>query len=233
MGFDTNYKYGSGTQEVTHLSVPPKGRKVISADFVAMYIGNIAVGLIQRFAPREAREVMPQYEIGNIYPVEFVPSTWSGQIEVARLEIFKDSLFDAFQYNTQLNLPNYLDLMNYWPNNKQGPIMGTGANGTGSGTTGYIVTTIADIQWPIDIQVHTMNPAPEVNSITIKTFEECWITGYGTSYDAGAKTVMESCTFTFRNTMITTAGVVNTFTNSYGGANASPGDTQTLVQNNP
>jgi hypothetical protein len=209
MPFDPTYKYGSGTQEVTHLSVPPKGRKVVSADFVAMYIGNIAVGLVQRFAPREAREVMPQYEIGNIYPVEFVPSTWSGQIEVARLEIFKDSLFDAFQFNAQLNLPNYLDLASYWPSNKQGPIMGTGANGTGSQTTGPIVTTIADIQWPIDIQCHTMNPGPETgaNGITIKTFEECWITGYGVSFDAGAKTVMESVTFTFRNTMIISAGV--------------------------
>ena len=212
MPFNANYKYGTGTQEVTHLSVPPKGRKVVSADFVAMYIGGIAVGLIQRFAPREAREVMPQYEIGNIYPVEFVPSTWSGQIEVARLEIFKDNLFDAFQFNSSLTQNTY-DLAQYWPSNKQGPVMGSGPNGTGSGTTGPIVTTLADIQWPIDIQVHTTNPAPEVNQITIKTFEECWITGYGTSFDAGAKTVMESVTFTFRNTTIILANITDTTDN--------------------
>jgi len=153
-----------------------------------------------------------------------------------RLEIFKDSLFDAFQYNAQLNLPNYLDLAQYWPNNKQGPIMGVGANGKGSGTTGPIVTTIADIQWPIDFQVHTMNPAPETNQITIKTFEECWITGYGVSYDAGAKTVMESVTFTFRNTMISTAAVVNTFPLPAGSATNNgmapvAGDTGLLVTN--
>src|SRR5450631_1535997 len=102
MPFDPSYAYGVKTQEITHLSVPPKGRKVVSADFVAMYIGNIAVGLIQKFVPHEAREVMPQFEIGNIYPVEFVPSTWTGQIETARIEIFKDSFFDAFQYNQSL-----------------------------------------------------------------------------------------------------------------------------------
>jgi len=226
MPFDSNYKYGTGTQEVTHLSVPPKGRKVVSADFVAMYINGIAVGLVQRFAPREAREVMPQYEIGNIYPVEFVPSTWTGQIEVARLEIFRDSLFDAFQFNSSLTKNTY-DLAQYWPSNKKGPIQGSGPNGAGSGTTGNIVTTLADIQWPINIQVHTTNPAPEVNKITIKTFEECWITGYGTSFDAGAKTVMESVTFTFRNTTITVADIANTGNNP----NQNLGDFSTLVTN--
>lgn len=224
MGFDVNYKYGTGTQEVTHLSVPPKGRKVVSADFVAMYINGIAVGLVQRFAPREAREVMPQYEIGNIYPVEFVPSTWTGQLEVARLEIFKDSLFDAFQFNASLTRNTY-DLRQYWPANKYGPVMGSGANGTGSGTSGAIVTTLADIQWPIDIQVHTTNPAPEVNQITIKTFIECWITGYGTSFDSGAKTVMENVTFTFRNAIITVADISNS------SSDAQLGDFSTLVTN--
>lgn len=204
MPFDPNYSYGTGTQQVTHNSTPPKGRKVVSADFVTMLIGNIEVGLIQRFSPREAREVMPQYEIGNTYIVEFVPSTWSGTIEVARLEIFKDSLFDAFQFNAALSKDTY-DLANYWPSDKYGPIQGGGANVGGSGTTGPIVTTLADIQWPIDIAVQTTNPAPELNGITIKTFQECWITGYGTSFDAGAKVVMESCTFTYRNTMITVA----------------------------
>jgi hypothetical protein len=198
MPFDPNFQYGTGTTQVTHLSTPPKGRKVMSADFVAMYIGNIAVGLVQKFAPREAREVMPQYEIGNIYVVEFVPSTWSGNIEVGRLEVFKDSLFDAFQFNNALSQDTY-DLADFWPSDKYGPIQGGGANVGGSGTTGPIVTTLADIQWPIDIAVQTTNPNPQQNGITIKTFQECWITGYGTSFDAGAKTVAENVTFTFRN----------------------------------
>ncbi|CAK9251729.1 unnamed protein product [Sphagnum jensenii] len=188
-----------------------------------MYINGIAVGLIQRFAPREAREVMPQYEIGNIYPVEFVPSTWSGQIEVTRLEIFKDSLFDALQFNAALTQNTY-DLAQYWPSNKFGPVQGSGPNGTGAGTTGPIVTTLADIQWPINIQVHTTNPAPEVNQITIKTYEECWITGSGTTFDAGAKTVAENATFTFRNTTIIVAAITDT---------SSVGDAFTTLVNNP
>jgi hypothetical protein len=227
MPFDPSYQYGVKTQEITHLSVPPKGRKVVSADFVAMYIGNIAIGLIQQFAPREAREVLPQYEIGDIYPVEFVPSTWSGQIDVRRLEIFKDSLFDAFQYNQAL-LPGVdtYDLYNYWPADKFGPVQGATVNGTGSGTRGAVITTIADIQWPINIAVHTMNPAPEVNGITVKTYLECWITGYQTAFDAGAKTVMESVSFTYRNTQINQASIANL--NSFV-VGATTGDSQSLV----
>ena len=206
MPFDPNFKYGAGVTQVTHLSTPPLGRKVMSADFVAMYIGTIAVGVVQRFSPREAREVMPQFEIGDIYPVEFVPSTWSGNIEVARLEIFKDSLFDALNFNASLSADTY-DLASYWPSDKTGPIQGGTTNGGGAGITGPIVTTLADVQWPIDIAIHTTNPGPDQNGITIKTFQECWITGYGVSFDAGAKVVMESCTFTYRNTMITTAAI--------------------------
>lgn len=226
MPFDVNYQYGVKTQEVTHASVPPKGRKVVSADFIIMYINGVAVGLIQRFAPREAREVMPQYEIGNIYPVEFVPSTWTGIIEVSRLEIFKDSLFDALQFNASLSQNTY-DLAEYWPSNKFGPTQGSGPNNGGSGTTGPIVTTLADIQWPIDIQIHTTNPAPEVNQITIKTYQECWITGYGTSFDAGAKTVAESVTFTYRNAQITVADIVSGASDP----NSGLGDFSTLVTN--
>lgn len=204
MPFDSTYQYGKGTQQVTHLATPPTGRKVASADFIAMYIGNIAVGMVQRFAPREAREVMPQYEIGNTYVVEFVPSTWTGVIEVGRLEIFKDSLFDAFQFNNALSQDTY-NLRDFWPSDKIGPQQGSGPNTGGSGTSGPIVTTLADIQWPIDIAVHTTNPNPKQNGITIKTFQECWITGYGTSFDAGAKTVSENVTFVFRNTTIINA----------------------------
>jgi hypothetical protein len=225
MPFDINYQYGVSTQEVTHASVPPKGRKVESADFIIMYINGIAIGLIQRFAPRETRDVMPQYELGNIYPVEFVPSVWTGSIDVTRLEIFKDSLMDAFQFNASLAQNTY-DLAEYWPSNKWGPSQGS-TNSGGAGTVGPIVTTIADIQWPIDIQVHTTNPAPEVNQITIQTFEECWITGYGTSYDAGAKTVAENVTFTFRNKTITVADIVVGASNT----NSVLGDFSTLVTN--
>ena len=210
MPFDVNYQYGVKTQEVTHASVPPKGRKVVSADFVIMYVNGIAIGLVQRFAPRETRGVMPQYEIGNIYPVEFVPSVWSGEIECSRLEIFKDSFFDAFQFNNALTQDTY-DLAKYWPSNKIGPITGSnGPNSPAAGTLGPIVTNIADIQWPIDIQVHITNPAPEVNQISVRTYLECWITGYSTSYDAGAKVVAENVTFMYRQSTLNTVAIVDT-----------------------
>jgi hypothetical protein len=150
---------------------------------------------------------MPQFEIGNIYPVEFVPSVWSGEIEVQRLEIFKDSLFDAFQFN--VGIQTY-DLENYWPSNKVGPSFDTGVNATGAGITGPIVTTIADIQWPIDMSIYITNPRPEVNDITVKTYLECWITGYQTSYDAGAKVVAENVTFMYRNTQVSQSASINT-----------------------
>jgi hypothetical protein len=207
MPFQPGYSYGTQTQQVTHQSVPPDGRKVVSADFAIMYINSVAVGLVQRFSPRETRGVMPQFEIGNIYPVEFVPSVWSGEIEVQRLEIFKDSLFDAFQFNTGITT---YDLENYWPSNKYGPSFGSGVNTTGSGITGPIVTTIADIQWPVNISIYITNPRPEVNNITVKTYLECWITGYQTSYDAGAKVVAEGVTFMYRNTQVTQSASINT-----------------------
>lgn len=205
MSFDPNTPYGTGTQQVQHLAVPAKGRHVLSADFITMYIGAVAVGVVQRFAPRESRDVIPQYEIGNIYPVEFVPSIWTGQIEVQRLELFKDSLFDALQYNPGITT---YDLNNYWPSDKYGPSSGTGQAGVPS-TNVPIVTTLADIQWPIDIAIHIMNPAPDVNGITVKTYQECWITGYGTAFDSGAKTVMESVTFTYRNVNIASANIAS------------------------
>jgi len=208
MPFDPNYRYGVATTEVEHASVPPQGRKLESADFAILYINGVAVGLVQRFSPRETRAVMPQYELGNIYPVEFVPSVWSGEIEVNRLEIFKDSLFDAFQFNNALIQDTY-DLANYWPSNKIGPRFASGPNVPGAGTTGPIITTISDIQWPISIQLHITNPSPDVNGITIKTYLECWITSYATSYDAGAKVVAENVTFTYRNATITQSPIVN------------------------
>ena len=159
--------------------------------------------MVQRFAPTETRGVMPQYEIGNIYPVEMVPSVWSGEIEASRVEIFKDSFFDAFQFNADLNSDKYF-LKDYWPSNKVSAQTGIrGPNTTASGISGPVITNIADIQWPIDIDVHITNPNPMKNGITIKTYLECWITGYQTSYDAGAKVVAEGVRFMYRNSKIT------------------------------
>lgn len=208
MPYNVNYQYGVSTQEVTHASVPPKGRTAISADFVIMYVNGIAIGVVQRFSPRETRAVMPQYEIGDIYPVEFIPSVWTGEIEVQRLEIFKDCLFDALQYNQALVQDTY-DLAHYWPSDKFGPVYGGGPNSPGGNTYGPVITTIADIQWPIDIQIHVTNPAPEINQISIKTYIECWITGYSKSYDAGAKVVAENATFMYRNASVTTANIID------------------------
>lgn len=205
MPFNIKYNYGQGTKEVQHASVPPQGRTVVSADFVIMYVNNVAIGMVQRFAPTETRGVMPQYEIGNIYPVEMVPSVWSGEIEASRVEIFKDSFFDAFQFNADLNSDKYF-LKDYWPSNKRGAQTGLSTpNSTGAGIQGPVITNIADIQWPIDIDVHITNPNPKVNGITIKTYLECWITGYQTSYDAGAKVVAEGVRFMYRNSKITQA----------------------------
>ena len=207
MPFNPAQPYGVATQQVQHQSVPPKGRHVVSADFAIVYIGNVAVGMVQRFSPRETRGVMPQYELGNIYPVEFVPSVWAGEIEVARLDLFKDSLFDAFQYNQMLNNPNFVDLANYWPSNKLGPLYGNGS--VGNQLAKPVITTIADIQWPLDIQVQITNPAPETNNLTVKTYLECWVTGYQTTYDAGAKVVSENVTFVYRNAMIQESAIVS------------------------
>lgn len=211
MPFNPAYPYGQGTASVEHESVPPLGRTVLSADFIVLLINNITVGRVQRFSPKESRAVAPQYEIGNIYPVEFVPMTWTGEIEVQRLEIFKDSLFDAFQYNMALNAGDPYDIASYWPANKYGQINVSGPNVTGSQQTGPIVTTIADIQWPIDMQIHINNPGPEAqnNGVTVHTYQECWITGWTTAYDAGAKIVAETATFMYRNKMIQTVGFVD------------------------
>ena len=208
--FDPRYPYGQGTRQVEHESIPPLGRTIVSADFVVLIVNNITIGVVQRFSPKESRAVMPQYEIGNIYPVEFVPSTWTGEIEVQRLEIFKDTLFDAFQYNNALTQDLY-DLASYWPSNKFGQINVSGPNVNGSQTTGPIVTTLADIQWTIDMQIHINNPGPEStrNGITVITYQECWITGWATSYDAGTKVVAENVTFMYRNKLIQTAALID------------------------
>lgn len=215
MPFNQNRSYGIGTQEVTHQSVAAKGRGLVTADFVTLSVNNVEVGLVQRVAPRENRDVIPQYEIGNQYIVEFVPSVWSGTLEISRLELFKDNLFNAFQYNSALSADTY-DLKNYWPANKVGPSTSSAPNSPGSGLSQPIVTTLADIQWPIDLAINTINPAPDVNDITTKTYQECWITSIGSSYDSGAKTVMESVTFVWRNAVVTQSSI-NTFaTNQFG-----------------
>lgn len=182
MPFNKNYRYGTQADGVSHASVAPNGRRVVTADFAIMYIGNQSIGLVQRFTPSESRAVAPQFEIGNIYPVEFVPQPWSGTIQVARLEIFKNFLYKAFGFDG--GIKDY-GLAAYWPQDKV-------VNGQ------PVVTSLADIQWPIDLSVHITNP-PAVNTITVKNYVECWITQFGTTYDAGAKVVAENVSFTFRN----------------------------------
>lgn len=215
MPFNVNRPYGTGTQEVSHQSVPAKGRSLVTADFVTISVNNVEIGLVQRVAPRENRDVIPQYEIGNQYIVEFVPSVWSGTLEISRLEVFKDSLIDAFQYNSALVADTY-DLASYWPANKVGPSTSGGPNSVGAGIAQPEVTILADIQWPIDISLNTINPAPDVNGITVKTYQECWITSIGSSYDSGSKTVMESVTFVWRNAFITQSSVNQFATNQFG-----------------
>ena len=90
MPFDPTYQYGTNADAVNHASIAPNGRRVVTADYAILYINGHSVGLVQRFSPSETRPVAPQYEIGNIYPVEFIPQPWSGRIQVGRLEIFKD-----------------------------------------------------------------------------------------------------------------------------------------------
>ena len=182
MPFNPNYVYGTGVDQVSFASTPAQGRRVVTADFALLYINNVSIGLVQRFTPTETRPVAPQYEIGNIYPVEFVPQPWSGRIQVQRLEIFKNALYNAFGYNAGIG---QYGLTNYWPSDKV-------VNGQ------PVVTTLADIQWPIDMQIHIANPAL-TNSMTVKYYVECWITEFGSSYDSGAKVVAENVSFTFRN----------------------------------
>lgn len=182
MPFNKNYQYGTNADGVSHASVAPNGRRVVTADFAMMYIGNQSIGLVQRFVPSESRPVQAQFEIGNIYPVEFVPSVWSGTIQVSRLEIFKNALYKAFGFDN--GITDY-GLAAYWPEDKM-------VNGQ------PVCTSLADIQWPIDISVHITNP-PVTKSITVKNYVECWITQFSTSYDAGAKVVAENVTFQFRN----------------------------------
>jgi hypothetical protein len=184
MSFNPNYVYGTGVDQNSFASTPAQGRRVVTADFAILYINNVSIGLVQRFTPTESRPVAPQYEIGNIYPVEFVPQPWSGRIQVQRLEIFKNALYNAFGFNAGINT---YGLTNFWPSDKR------------DASNSPIVTTLADIQWPLDMSIHIANPAL-TNSITVKTYIECWITEFGTSYDSGAKVVAENVSFTFRNT---------------------------------
>jgi hypothetical protein len=181
MPFNKNYQYGTQADGISHNSVAPNGRRVVTADFAVMYIGNQSIGLVQRFTPSETRPVQPQFEIGNIYPVEFIPQPWQGTLQVSRLEIFKNFLYKAFGFDN--GIADY-GLTQYWPQDKL-------VNGK------PVVTSLADIQWPIDISLHITNP-PAVGTITVKSFKECWITQSGTSYDSGAKVVAENVSFTFR-----------------------------------
>jgi len=174
-------------QPVTHESIPPNGRRVVTADFAFIYINGTSIGLVQRFSPTESRPVQTQFEIGNIYPVEFVPAPWSGRISVSRLEIFKNALYVAFGFGQGITT---YGLAPYWPADKF-------LNGK------PVITTLADIQWPLDIQLHIQGPPLLANPITVKTFQECWITEIGSSYDAGAKIVAENVSFVYRNIAIT------------------------------
>ena len=186
MPFDPTYQYGTNADAVNHASIAPNGRRVVTADYAILYINGHSVGLVQRFSPSETRPVAPQYEIGNIYPVEFIPQPWSGRIQVGRLEIFKNQLYKAFGFDDYLNQAgDPLGLANYWPDDKK------------SGGK-PIVSTLADIQWPLNMSLHIQNPI-NAKGITVKNYIECWITEFSTSYDAGAKVVAENVSFTIRN----------------------------------
>lgn len=191
MPFNPNYQYGTNADAVSFASVPANGRRVVTADFALLYLTGVtglptSVGLVQRIAPTENRPVQAQFEIGDIYPVEFIPQPWSGTIQVARLEIFLNQLYKAFGFDNGINA---YGLAPYWPQDKY-------SNGV------PIVTSLADIQWPIDMSIHIMNP-PITQTVTVKTYVECWITNFGVSYDAGAKIVAENVSFVYRNTTIT------------------------------
>jgi len=190
MPFDPNYQYGTNADAVSFASIPATGRRVVTADFAILYLTGVtglptSIGLVQRFSPTEQRPVQAQFEIGDIYPVEFIPQPWSGTIQVQRLEIFKNQLYSAFGFDNGIAA---YGLSAYWPQDKY-------SNGV------PVVTSLADIQWPIDMSLHIQNPAI-TQSVTVKSFIECWITNFGTSYDAGAKIVAENVSFVYRNTSL-------------------------------
>jgi len=217
MPFDPNYPY-AGIDPVSHASVAPNGRRTITADYAILYIQGASVGMVQRFSPSESRPVAPQYEIGNVYPVEFIPQPWSGRIQVGRLEIFKNQLYNAFGFNTfgyqttndtglGGNTPGTLSPNPpYWPTDK-----------LDSQTSLPIITTLADIQWPLDMSIHIQMPI-NAGGIYVKNYVECWITEYSTSYDAGAKVVAENVSFTYRNVTMQTISLasLNNSTNALG-----------------
>jgi hypothetical protein len=194
MPFDPNYQYGQATQGVDYEAVPAEGRKVVSADFAAIYVNGKAIGLVQEFAPSETRDVQAQFELGNIYPVEFVPLIWEGTITASRVELFLDAVWDAFQINNGIS---QYGLSDFWPSGKTGPSYGTGFGNT---TSGQIVTTIADVQWPLNIQVYITTPATQGNNklVDVWTYTECWITSYNKSFNAQNKVVAENVNFKYR-----------------------------------
>jgi len=168
-GFDPKRTYSDLDDPNSRRAAPPVGRFAETCDFIGVVVNGFGVGMIQSITPIQNRPVNPVYEIGNIYPVELVPQNFSGTIECSRVTLFKNDLISAIYRGDVSRGGPPIDITK--------------------------IQTIADITFPMDIQMITINP---LGPPTIREYTECWITSYRFPVTAGNKIITESASFAFR-----------------------------------